>query len=325
MNSPGHIQVDDELLAKYLSGEAAPEEAMAVDNWVSASNSNRVLFEQAMSVWKQTTGGSAWQLPDKLKALATIRQTTKPAKTGVVKIIRWSIAAAVLIGLGLTGAYWLLHPAPATIADSLIVRQANQQLLRDTLPDHSVAAINSGATIKYAKDFSGNTRSIHLTGSAGFDVITDAAKPFIVSVGDIQVKVLGTTFHVTEDPAIITVAVKSGAVSMFKGDSGITVKAGETGTYHTSTHRFNLTVAESHEVTRSFNFTNATLKEIADQLEKAYGVRIVFSNKKLENCTMSSSFDNKSIHFIFEVISITLNVQYRIEKDTVYISGNGCN
>lgn len=325
MNSPGHIQVDDELLAKYLSGEAAPEEAMAVDHWVSASNNNRVLFEQAMSVWEQTSGGSAWQLPDKLKLLATIRQATKPAKTGAVKMLRWSIAAAVLIGFGLTGAYWLLHPAPATIPDSLVVRQANQQLLRDTLPDHSVAEINSGATIKYAKDFSGNTRSIHLTGSAGFDVITDAAKPFIVSVGDIQVKVLGTTFHVTEDPATITVAVKSGAVSMFRGDSGITVKTGETGTYHNSTHRFSLTVAESHEVTRSFNFTNATLKEIATQLEKAYSVRIVFNNKKLENCTMSSSFDNKSIQFIFEVISITLNVQYRIEKDTVYISGNGCN
>jgi ferric-dicitrate binding protein FerR (iron transport regulator) len=324
MNSPGHIQVDDELLAKYLSGEASPEEAMAVDNWVSASNSNRVLFEQAMSVWKQTTSRSAWQLPDKLKLLATITQAAKPAKTGAVKMLRWSIAAAVLIGLGLTGAYWLLHPAPATRPGSLVVRQANQQLLRDTLPDHSVAEISNG-TIKYAKDFSGNTRSIQLTGSAGFDVITDAAKPFIVSVGDIQVKVLGTAFHVTEDPVTITVAVKSGAVSMYRGDSGITVKAGETGAYNNTTHRFSLAVGESHEVTRSFNFTNATLKEIARQLEKAYGVPIVFNNKKLENCTMSSSFDNKSIQFIFEVISITLNVQYRIEKDTVYISGNGCN
>ena len=325
MNNPGHIQVDDELLAKYLSGEAAPEEAMAVDHWVNADNSNRVLFEQAMAVWEQTAGGNTWQLPDKLKLLASIRKTRKPNKTGIVKMLRWSIAAVVLIGLGAAGAYWLLHPAPATIPAPLVVKQATQQILLDTLPDHSVATINSGATIKYAKDFSGNTRSIHLTGNAGFDVTTDPAKPFIISVGDIQIKVLGTTFHVTEEKAAITVAVKSGAVSMYRGDSGITVKAGETGTYNNTTHRFNFQVANSSEIKKSFNFTNATLKEIATQLEKAYDIKIVFNNKKLEGCTMSSSFDNKSIQFIFEVISITLNVQYRIEEDTVYISGNGCN
>jgi transmembrane sensor len=325
MNNPGHIQVDDELLAKYLSGEAAPEEAMAVDNWVSVSGANRVLFEQAMQVWEQTAGGTTWQLPDKLKLLAAIRQTQKPAKTGNVKMLRRSIAAAVLILLGATGAYWLLHPATSTTQESQVVRVASQQMLRDTLPDHSVAEINSGATIQYTKGFSGNTRSIHLTGSAGFDVTADPAKPFIVSVGEIQVKVLGTVFHVTQDTAAITVAVKSGAVSMYRGDSGITVKAGETGSYNNTTRRFHFITADSSGIKRSFNFTNASLKDIARQLEKAYGIRIVFNNKKLETCTMSSSFDNKSIQFIFEVISITLNVQYRIEKDTVYISGNGCN
>ncbi|HEY9257033.1 FecR family protein [Chitinophaga sp.] len=325
MNKPGHIQVDDEILAKYLSGEASPEEAMAVDDWVNEASSNRVLLEQAMSVWAQTAAGTAWQLPDKLQVLKRIRQAGKPAQTATVKMLRWGIAAAVLILLGAAGAYWLLHPTPATITDPLVVRQAHQQLLRDTLPDHSVAEISSGATVKYTKDFAGHTRSVHLTGNAGFDVTADPAKPFVVSVGDIQVKVLGTVFYVTEDPATIAVAVTSGAVSMYRSDSGITVKTGETGYYNNTTRRFHLKMADGSEIKRSFNFTNAPLKDIAAQLEKAYGVRIVFNNKKLETCTMSSSFDNKSMRFIFEVISITLNVQYKIEEDTVFISGNGCN
>lgn len=326
MNNPGHIQEEDELLAKYLSGEATPEEAMAVDNWVKASSENRALFVQAMAVWEQTAAGNTWQLPDKLKLLAAIRRDRKPTKTATVKTLRWSIAAAILLLLGAAGAYWWLQPAHVTVPDSFVIRQADKQMVKDTLPDQSVVEIAAGASIKYKKDFQGNSRSIHLTGSAAFDVTSDPVKPFIVSVGDIQVKVLGTIFHVAEDAAQIMVVVKSGAVSMYRGDSGITLRAGDTGTYNNASHHFGLTVTDStHQQTRSFNFTNTTLKEIATQMEKAYGIKVIFKNKKLETCTMSSSFDNKSIEFIFEVISITLNVQYRIEKDTVYISGIGCN
>jgi transmembrane sensor len=324
MSNPGHIQVEDELLAKYLSGEASPEEAMAVDNWVNESANNRLLFERARSVWQQTTTGTSWELPDKTKLLAAIRNERPPVKMVRLNFFRWSMAAAILILLGFAGAYLLQQSAQTPPSGSLVVRHAGKQLLRDTLPDQSIAIVHPDGIIEYAMDFRGSARSLHLTGSADFTVTADPAKPFIVSVGNIQVKVLGTVFHVEENAAAVTVKVASGAVRMYKGDSGITVRAGATGIYDNSTQRFHLAADSSVVQTRSFNFTNATLKNIAGQLEHAYGVKVVFNNKKLEACTMSSSFDNKSIEFIFEVISITLNVQYRIEKDTVYISGIGC-
>lgn len=332
MNNPGPTHVDDELLAKYFSGEASPEEAIAVDDWVRASAENRTLFEQALAVWEQTATGDTWRLPDQSTLLTDIKKEWTPPKDSIpakvvhLKTFRWRIAAAVIVLIGAASLYWLLRPtSPATVVSPLVIREAHTRVLQDTLPDRSVATLNSGASISYVSNFEGATRHVYLKGSATFDVTTDPKKPFIVSVGDIAVKVLGTTFLVATDTAGIVVAVKSGAVSMYRGDSSIVLKAGETGMYHNNTRGFSVSGTDSTTMKQSFNFTNASLKEIATQLELAYGVRIVFKNKKLESCFMSSSFDNKSLLFILEVISITLNVQYSIGKDTVYLSGSGCN
>ncbi|NLU95928.1 FecR family protein [Chitinophaga sp. Ak27] len=327
MNSPGHIQVDEEVLAKYLSGEASPEEAMAVDNWVKADDDNRRLFEQAMKVWEGTNTGSYWQLPDPQITLTALRTQALAKSSGRIKAIRWSIAAAVLLLLGATGLYvgWqkknALQPPLA-----LITRTAQDITLQDTLPDHSLATIQPGSTIAYTPGFSGAAREIQLSGNATFDVTSNPVKPFRVRVGDIQVQVLGTVFRVWEDSQHIRVQVNAGAVKMYRNEDGIVLKSGQAGSYEKAHHRF-ITDSIPAVGTRlpSFTFTNASLKDIATQLEKAYGIHVVFKNKKLEACTMSSSFDNKTKEFIFDVISITLNVQCRIEKDTVYISGMGCN
>lgn len=327
MNNPGHIQVDEEVLAKYLSGEASPEEAMAVDNWVKADDGNRRLFEQAMKVWERTNTGPSWQLPDPQITFTAIRAQAPATSAGRIKVIRWSIAAAVLLLLGATSLYvgWQ-KKNPGLPALALVTRIAQDIPLQDTLPDHSLATIQPGSTITYAPGFPGAAREVQLAGSATFDVTSDPAKPFRVRVGDIQVQVLGTVFRVWEDSQLIGVQVNTGAVKMYRNEEGITLKAGQTGRYDKARHRFITdSIPAAGALLQSFTFTNASLKDIATQLEKAYGIRVVFKNKKLEACTMSSSFDNKTKEFIFDVISITLNVQCRIEKDTVYISGRGCN
>jgi ferric-dicitrate binding protein FerR (iron transport regulator) len=68
-----------------------------------------------------------------------------------------------------------------------------------------------------------------------------------------------------------------------------------------------------------FTFDNAPLGEIITQVEKAYGVTVSLDNEKLKYLTMSSTFDNDSIPYIFDVISITLKVKYTIENKVVHI------
>ena len=46
-----NIIVNDDLLSKYFSGEALPEEAMAIDEWKARNETNRQEFAALWNAW----------------------------------------------------------------------------------------------------------------------------------------------------------------------------------------------------------------------------------------------------------------------------------
>lgn len=312
------------LLGKYFSGEASPEEAMAVDDWVRQHPDHRRLYDEAAAAWDNAAGAPRYQLPDKAVLLREIREQATRSQP---RVTAWRIAAALLLLLGAAALYFVLRLSPSGHKSApMVIRQTTTGIYRDTLPDHSLVVLNSHSSIKYLP---GETRQMQLTGEAWFNVTSDPLKPFIVSVGDLRIEVLGTAFNVRQLSAVIELAVSSGAVKVSRGDAAVTVKEGQQLSYDIGTQRFIMANTfnpnETGYATRVFNFEDASLKEIIPQLEKAYGIKVILENERLANCTMSSAFENKPIQYVFEVISITLNVQCRFENDRVYISGAGCN
>ena len=326
MSNHNHQEIDFELLGKYLSGEATPEEGVALDNWILDAPENRKLFDEVSVIWNEVKQQQVHQLPDKEKFLREIRARLAPVEVYPVRkrFYLTSIAAALL--LLVAAAIYIFFFREKEQVIRYVNRTTGKGIYRDTLSDRSLVVLNSHSNIKYPENFK---RTLHLTGEAWFDVTLNEGNPFIVNVGDIFIKVLGTSFNVRQQQHTIEVAVKTGAVMMYRGDQQIIVKAGSLGIYNVANHLFTVeasfNVNRIGYVTRVFNFENTSLKEIVAQIERAYDIKVVFENKNLESCTMSSPFENKSIKYIFEVISITLNVDCRIENNTVYISGEGCN
>ena len=64
------------------------------------------------------------------------------------------------------------------------------------LPDKSKVWLNAESSISYPTAFTGPERRVKVTGEAYFEVAKNADMPFVVSVHDMQVKVLGTHFNV---------------------------------------------------------------------------------------------------------------------------------
>lgn len=69
------------------------------------------------------------------------------------------------------------------------------QRARITLPDGTVAWLNSGSTLKYPSIF-GKERKIVLDGEGYFKVAQDVKHPFIISTSVVDIKALGTEFNV---------------------------------------------------------------------------------------------------------------------------------
>lgn len=98
---------------------------------------------------------------------------------------------------------------------------------KDTLPDGSVVTLAAHSKFIYTPGLTGDSRTISLEGDAGFSVVSDPARPFVVLAGDIAVRVLGTSFLVRSGPDSTEVIVTTGVVEVSRDKDSVIVRAGE--------------------------------------------------------------------------------------------------
>jgi ferric-dicitrate binding protein FerR (iron transport regulator) len=84
------------------------------------------------------------------------------------------------------------------------------------LPDSSVVWLNAGSTVTYRSDFGKESRDLHLSGEAFFNVRSDSVKPFNVHVPGMTIKALGTRFNVRayHDDNAVTTTLEEGIVNV---------------------------------------------------------------------------------------------------------------
>lgn len=78
---------------------------------------------------------------------------------------------------------------------------------RLVLPDGSKVWLNAASSITYPTAFSGNERTVSITGEAYFEVSQNAHKPFSVKTYKDKIMVLGTSFNInsyTDEPGVKT-------------------------------------------------------------------------------------------------------------------------
>ena len=85
------------------------------------------------------------------------------------------------------------------------------------LPDKSKVWLNAGSSLRYPSRFTGDERTVYLSGEGYFEVQSDRLHPFYVSVNEkMKVKAHGTKFNVKAyaNDANITTTLTSGKVEV---------------------------------------------------------------------------------------------------------------
>lgn len=128
---------------------------------------------------------------------------------------RLSGFAGATLALVIAAGSWWQHSAqsisPAEIDDrgSVVVLQPERQVLTDG----SVVALRRGARI--AVEFTAARRRVAvLEGEAHFDVAKNPHRPFVVAVGPVEVRAVGTAFSVHRAEAGVEVLVSEGKVAV---------------------------------------------------------------------------------------------------------------
>jgi len=174
---------------------------------------------------------------------------------------------------------------PSTIAYNTIQTPKGGQY-QVILPDGTKVWLNAASSLTYPEVFTGAERRVELTGEAYFEVAKNKAKPFHVKNHDQDVEVLGTHFNINSylDDNTIKTTLLEGSVRVSNGKSVRILKPGEQAIAEVSgvgSIRLMANVDTDDETAWKnglFQFSNAGLKTILNQLERWYDINIDYSS-----------------------------------------------
>lgn len=199
------------------------------------------------------------------------------------------------------------------------------------LSDSSVIVLNSHATIRYPQLFSGDTRTVHFSGEAMFNIKSDKKKPFVVSINSMEIKVLGTQFNVVarSDSETVEMTLLEGSIGVFTENNRTSVpdlilKPDQQAVYHKESGK--LAVKDVNAafyaswVSGDFIFRNNTLEEIMQILGRAFDTTIHIEGEALKAKKMQAQFiHQESLDEILSILQISARYTYKKEKGEIYI------
>lgn len=295
--------VPEELIAKVLSGNCSTDEKEALNNWLDAADQNKELFNQFKAIWESadlqihTDTESALE-----KVHLRINGTQK--RSLKLSVIAFVAAACALLAVG--GLFWM-----QSRQTNNIMAKADDNMLRQELPDGSVVWLNAHAEIEYPETFTGVKRPVFLKGEAFFEVARNEKMPFTISAGNTHITVLGTAFNVKSEAEKVTVSVTEGKVSFEENSQNVILEKGDKA------------VADGTEIARSkyesqnflawktkqLEYKNVAVSTIIDELNTHFGTQHRLRADGLDSVKLTTSLGIESFKEAAEILALTLNAE----------------
>lgn len=281
------MEIDFNLIEKYLQGNATLSERIRVMKWAENSEMSREEFNALRRIYDTTL-----LMDDDVEEAAQ--------RTGIFRRYwKWVAAAAVVVLLG--GLYFLQNDMTGsqvgqqTLAFRSISAPVGQQT-RTVLSDGTVVWLNSGSELEICGQGDGERR-VKLSGEAFLDVAHDENCPFVVETSQMTVRVHGTQFNVNAYDDRQSVVLVSGSVDVTGAgqESGCRISPDEMFTYDAATGES----AVSRVNTDNFvswkegflQLDKAPLNQVFMQLQHFYGVRIDCDESMAEGLTISGKLE----------------------------------
>lgn len=326
--------IPDDVLDRYLSGEATRAERDRVEAWAGAGPERMAVLDALRSTGPERDWDvdSAWRaVRGKIEADSG-RPGSHTADTRRhgrrVALLRAAALAALLVS-GWT--VWRLMSVDTDAAAAPGAPFVTAAAERDTveLPDGSAVIIAPSSRL-VVTGFDESERSLELSGEAYFSVVTDAGRPFRVRAGSSLTEVLGTEFSVrARGESDVTVAVREGRVSLtgLTASSAITLGAGQVGRVSGSAAPVLLGSGSGAYLSwldGVLEFDGHRLGDVVAELSRWLDTRVQLADPGLAERTVTGRFVTTSAAQALDALALTLGVSWTT-RDGVYVIGNGRN
>lgn len=193
-----------------------------------------------------------------------------------------------------------------------------------TLDDGTIVHLNANSELKFPTKFVGDQRKVELKGEAFFEV-AKSDKQFIVTINDAQIKVYGTKFNVkSRNKNILETVLVNGSVGVTANEmKEVLMEPNQLLEIDHETQKYKIeTVNCEHYlgwVDGLFFFNNSSMKDVIEELEAWYGIKINYSSSDINNLILNISIDrdNKFEDIIMFMEKIT-DIKFLREGRNVY-------
>ena len=319
-------------LQRVIDGIYTKEDIAVISKYLKNMEDIELFDEISKSVWEESF---EIKEPDfqqkehyKKEASALLRKIKyKRFSLPTKQIIRVAASMAIVITvvLGIQEFQNRKELAQNEYIELNVKRGQTQQL---TLADGTKLFLNAGSSLRYPAKFSGKNRTVELNGEAYFEVAPDANKPFIIHTGNMDVKVLGTTFNIksyNEDDRAI-VSVNSGKVQVDLAESMMRLVANEQIVLDKKSGELQKNIISTNDakgwMTGGLSFNNTTIQNVAKELMRVYNCKIIIKDSTAMNVLVSGAIESKSLDSVLKSIYYSTGIRYRKESDTIVLSLN---
>lgn len=331
------MEINEDILIRYIDGMLTEEEAAEVKNWRAASLENEKLLEQVYFTAQVASRLKVMRTVNPDEALSRFKsrihkKEKRLALRQVLGVIQRA-AAVLFIPVFLLSAYLFIQQGQGNVR-TLAVRTNPGVVSAFDLPDGSKVWLNANSELRYPSDFNADTRTVELTGQGYFEVTKNAHKPFIVKADkDYSVEVLGTSFNVSayKDESMIETTLVEGSVKLnvVSGGKRMTqmLKPNEKAEYQKGAGKIKVFDVNTEYDTAWKNgeiiFRNHPMDKVLKTQERHYHVVFEVKDNEILKSIITARFKDEQLPQVLEYLKLASGIQYAIHKPTVKDSGSG--
>ena len=206
--------MDKKEMRNLFDGDCSPAEEQIAGRWLAEHAETKEADELLYALLRETKPATA----DAEGAFRRVcRRLGIAPKSSAWRLVgRWTMRAAACLLLPVAALAFYLYGEAQRPGEWFEAYAPYGKTLRVVLPDGSEVVINSGSKLIYPDRFGPDRRQVFLAGEGYATIAKDPGRPFVMSAGEVDVRVLGTKFNVVaeEENGLFSTALFEGRVAV---------------------------------------------------------------------------------------------------------------
>lgn len=330
------MEIPYEILIKYCKNECNIQEKRFIEDWLAADDNNLNTFLDLQKEWIYINQPS-YVIPDKEAVWKQIcnktdykqylEKETSIRKKHSIPYTMWALTAVLILSL-LTISGYLINNAYRPKSFTYISTQWGEKS-QAILADGTKIWLNSKSKLSFASDYNDKNRSIEAHGELFFDVAHDQNKPFIVDIGKVKIRVLGTSFNVSnyESDDFFEISLIEGEVEVLdvkKNKHMFNLSPSQRAHINKHNLKYEIINEDTEEAklwtANKLLIHNATIYTAIKKLERWYGVNISYTQLD-ESKRYTFLLNTESLREFLDLFNKITPIEYEIYDNSVKIKG----